>query len=402
MEFWVGTAIAVASFALAGVALAWQKRGGTFKRIHYTAYREQLLMDRSEGAFDDFSAGPISVHLEPGGHELVWPMAFKLKLANTGRAPITPDDFSAPISITFGNLCRFVGGAIEVNRGAVEEFVQSDSLELSGGILKISPFLLNPGDQITLSGILNGIPAEEGITISGRIAGVETFARLAPEDGGITMKLLGRSLIYDSMESWPSNPALDIKVVVLPKFLPLDEIAPSGADGRGISTRVNGTAVEHMHQTSFIIRNNSQREIHITSPLTFGDEADSFLHLIRATRNDSPIPESELGRIVHHDSGQVRIRVGRLGVDEFLALSFITEGDVSNLKLLERPPATEDVQIMRARVTDDPLGKKLLDMDPRILLVSRRFHRKFHLEMPHAKALIRRIREARQRILHGD
>jgi hypothetical protein len=101
LEFLVTTIVAAVAAGVAYATLVWQKRGTGFKRVHYTAACAQLLLDRGDDAFDSFMNGPISVHLEPDSYELVWPMAFKLKLANTGRAPILPGDFTSTLNIVF-------------------------------------------------------------------------------------------------------------------------------------------------------------------------------------------------------------------------------------------------------------------------------------------------------------
>ncbi|MCX4907637.1 hypothetical protein [Streptomyces sp. NBC_00878] len=402
VEFWIGTAIAVVSLVVAVAALAWQKRGGAFKRIHYTAYCEPFLMDRSDDAYDNFNQGPLSVHLEPSGFNLVWPMAFKLKLANTGRGPILPSDFAGPMSINFGELCRFVGGAIEVNRGAIDDFIGSDSLELREGVLKVDPFLLNPGDQITLSGILNGIVADEGITISGRVAGVETFVRLEPDSGGITMQVNGTSLVRDFTEPQGACYALNGMVLIMPKFLPLSDIAPDGEQGRAISTRINGQRVDDLHQVSFILANESEQPFDAMQEITFHAGSAPFLHLLRVSVDGFDLPRLEANEIVNWDARVVRIRVDRIRPRSTLTVNIICRGDAGGLMLTERPSVLGDIQIARARIAGDPLGKKLLDMEPRVLLLSRRVHRKFHLKMPRTKELAQRVRELKQRVLHGD
>ncbi|WP_159052400.1 hypothetical protein [Streptomyces longwoodensis] len=401
MEFAVGTVLALAALAVSWIALAWQKRGGTSKRLHYTAYYELLTLQRGEDVIDSLIDGPISVNLEPSGQRLIMPLVFELRLANTGAAPITKDDFSSPLTIRFGSHCNFMGGSMEVNRGSISEFFGEDPFEIDQGCLRIKPFLMNPGDEVTLSGILNGPVDNDGIEVSGRIAGVETFGHLKPKDVGIRLKMHVRSMLFERMEDWPATGRVEAKVLVIQKFLPLDDIAPGAMQGH-FSTRLNGVPVREMHVVAFTFNAHSDStEDPNDGSITFETADSSFLHC-DVMLDGTELSEQRARHFVIWNDKKVTIRARRIGRNQDLVVRFISEGDVEDLRITRKPTSVADVQIMRTQVVEDPLGRNLLDMQPRFLLFSQRAHRKFHTDMPRIKNLLQHSREIKKKILHGD
>lgn len=401
MEFAVGTVLALAALAVSWVALIWQKRGGTFKRIHYTAYYELLTLERGEEAIDNLISGPISVNLEPTGQRLVMPMVFELRLANTGRAPIAESDFSSPLTIRFGSHCNFMGGSMKVNRGSISEFFGDNPFELGDGRLRIKPFLMNPGDEVTLSGILNGPVDERGIEVSGRIAGVETFGRLKPKGDGIRLNAHFRSMIFERVEDWPTPGRVEAQVLVIRKFLPLDDIAPGASEGH-ITTRLNGVPVQEPHLVAFAF--NAHSEIADDTgegSITFETADSTFLHC-DVELDGAELPRQRARHLATWSGKKIAVRSGRIGENQKLTLRFITEGGVEDLRVTRMPASVTDVQIIRTEVLEDPLGRNLLDMQPTFLLFSQRVHRKFHVSTPRLKRISERSREISRRILHGD
>ncbi|MFI1855692.1 hypothetical protein [Streptomyces sp. NPDC020480] len=401
MEFLVGTVLALAALALSWVALAWQKRGGTFKRIHYTAYYELLTIQRGDEAIDTLISGPISVNLEPSGERLVMPLVFELRLANTGKAPILQSDFSSPLTIRFGDLCNFMGGSMEVNRGTISEFFGENPFELGEGCLRIKPFLMNSGDEVTLSGILNGPVNDDGIEVSGRIAGVETFSRLKPKKDGIRGAMTLRSMIFERREEWPPPGRVEAQVFVTRKFLPLDDIAPGATEGH-ITTRLNGSPVRDMHLVAFTFECHSDASDDPgEGPITFETAASTFLDC-EVELDGAELSTQRARHLVTWNGKKVTIRARRIRRDQELTVRFITEGGVEDLRVTRIPSSVTDVQMMRMEIVEDPLGRNLLDMQPAFLLFSQRAHRKFHRDMPRLKELARRSREIARRALHGD
>jgi hypothetical protein len=401
VEFAVGTFLALAALAVSWVALVWQKRGGTFKRLHYTAYYELLTLQRGEDAIDSLISGPISVNLEPSGQRLIMPMVFELRFANTGTAPITKDDFSSPLTIRFGSHCNFMGGSMEVNRGSISEFFGDNPFEIDQGCLRIKPFLMNPGDEVTLSGILNGPVDDEGIEVSGRISGVETFGRLKPKDVGIRLKMHVRSMLFERMEDWPSTGRVEAKVIVIQKFLPLDDIAPGAMEGH-FSTRLNDVPVREMHGLAVMLNAHSDSTADPNDgSITFETTDSSFLHC-DVRLDGTELSEQRARHFVIWNEKKVTIRSRRIGRNQELIVRFITEGGAEDLRITRQPTSITDVQIMRTQVVEDPLGRNLLDMQPRFLLFSQRAHRKYHVDMPRLRNLMQQSREIKRRILHGD
>jgi hypothetical protein len=400
VEFAIGTAIAIVALAVSWIALAWQKRGGTFKRIHYTAYYELLTLQRNEEAIDNLISGPISVNLEPSGRRLIIPLVFELRLANTGRAPILKSDFSSPLTIRFGDHCNFVGGAMKVNRGSISEFFGDDPFELDDGCLRIKPFLMNPGDEVTLSGMLNGLVDDDGIEVSGRIAGVQTFGRLKPKGDGITMKMHVRSMLFERMEEWPAVGRIEAKALVIRKFLPLDDIAPGATEAR-ISTRLNGTPVRDMHLLAFILKALADSPADSSEgSITFETANSTFLNC-EVELDGTVLSEQRARHLVSWSENKVTIRSRRILKNQDLVVRMITDGSVDDLAVTRKPNYINDVQIMRTEIVEDPLGRNLLDIQPQFLLFSQRAHRKFH-DMPRIGDMVRRMSDIKRRMLHGD
>lgn len=368
--------------------------------MHYTAYYELLTLQRGEEAIESLIDGPISVNLEPGGRRLVLPMVFELRLANTGKAPILQSDFASPLTIRFGNLCNFVGGSMEVNRGSISEFFGEDPFELGDGCLQIKPFLMNPGDEVTLSGILNGPVDEKGIEVSGRISGVETFGRLKPKGTGIRMTAGVRSMIFERMEDWPAAGRIQAKVIVIRKFLPLDDIAPGATEGH-ISTRLNGTPVRDMHTVAFTLEALADGATELDQgSITFETTESTFLDC-EVELDGTKLSGQHARHLVTWSGKKVSIRSRRIRRGQDLVVRFVTEGDAEDLRVTRMPSCITDIQIMRMAIVEDPLGRNLLDMQPRFLLFSQRAHRKFHMDMPRIKDFSQRSREIVTRILHG-
>ncbi|WP_158525918.1 hypothetical protein [Streptomyces malaysiensis] len=401
MEFAVGTILALTALAVSWVALIWQKRGGTFKRIHYTAYYELLTIQRGDEAIDTLINGPISVNLEPGGERLVMPLVFELRLANTGKAPILQSDFSGPLTIRFGDLCNFMGGSMEVNRGTISEFFGENPFELGEGCLRIKPFLMNPGDEVTLSGILNGPVDDDGIEVSGRIAGVETFSRLKPKKDGIRGTATFRSMIFERREEWPPPGRVSAQVFVTQKFLSLDDIAPGATEGH-VTTRLNGSPVRDMHLVAFNLEGLSNTSDDPgEGSITFETAGSTFLDC-EVELDGEELSVQRARHLITWNGKRVTIRARRIRRGQELIAHFIAEGGVEDLTVTRIPSSITDVQIMRMEIVEDPLGRNLLDMQPTFLLFSQRAHRKFHTDMPKLKAITRRSLEIARRALHGE
>lgn len=402
MQFLVGTLIAFAALAVAYVTYIQQKKGGGLKRLHYTVFWDLLSLNRGGDRIDELIEGPISVNLEPSGRRLVLPLAFKLKLSNTGKAPILPTDFASPLTINFGEHCNFVGGTIDCRPHAVEDIFKSDGFKVEQGCLKIQPFLLNVGDEITFTGILNGIIDEEGITLAGRVAGVNTFTRLESKEGGIDLKLLATSMLHKSMTDWPKNPALDAKVIVMPKFLPLDDMTPGESHPAGITTRFNGVPIKDMHVVNFMFNNTSVGHLDFDATVLVFESTSSTFHSAEMLINGQQGSELDASRLLEWSAHRVAIRIGRLAPDDTLLVKVISEGGVQDLTIVDRPQNIEEVQIWRTEVVDDPLGKHMLKMRPHILLMSRRVHRKVHSDMPRIIEKWDDLKSRFRKIIHDD
>lgn len=86
------------------------------------------------------------------------------RVQNTGKRAIRADDFQTPITITARD-CRFVDGSVRAtSRPGVCPLGKFQPPVLGEGALLVTPALLNPGDWIDLSVLVDGSTAQLDIS----------------------------------------------------------------------------------------------------------------------------------------------------------------------------------------------------------------------------------------------
>lgn len=97
-----------------------------------------------------------------------------LRLSNSGNEPIQPNDFSTPITFTFGktNDTQILDSSVSTTYPPDVTY-QLKKLDRK---VVLSPGLLNSGDSITLKVLLAG--GDYSISSSGRISGVKSLERV--------------------------------------------------------------------------------------------------------------------------------------------------------------------------------------------------------------------------------
>lgn len=114
------------------------------------------------------SAKALDLRVTVAGAELEFPYLTVFELVNDGARPVIPSDFETPIEITSKNKAEIV-------RTSVTGTTPADllpSLSVEGGVVKIKPMLLNPGDSVTIAVLTT---REDPVFGSrARIAGIRT------------------------------------------------------------------------------------------------------------------------------------------------------------------------------------------------------------------------------------
>lgn len=109
------------------------------------------------------------VKLSVDGVDVVSPFITVLKLAHDGSRPIQSADFEGPIKIIAEHPATVLKAEVtEVNPKDLQPAVHVD-----GGIISISPLLLNSGDTVTVAVITSGSAPK--FSVRSRIAGIPSI-----------------------------------------------------------------------------------------------------------------------------------------------------------------------------------------------------------------------------------
>lgn len=141
----VGVVIAVVALIIAVISLAHQLRR---KSLFVTVKGYQRLVDAELAKSD----GDLSVTFK--GKVVNKLSTLSLCFANNGSIPIASDDFDSPIEVSFKNNPKFLRAHVS---GASPEHLPVH-VNIEGGLLAISPLLLNPKDEFTIEILLENMP----------------------------------------------------------------------------------------------------------------------------------------------------------------------------------------------------------------------------------------------------
>lgn len=117
---------------------------------------------------------------------------FVVRVINTGRVPILPDDFERPVVLSVPG-CQILDASIaDTKPPSIHPRAAIDN-----GEIVLFPLLLNPGDSITFEVISTFVGFRQLVCIDGRIAGVKNIRRLGRRLGCVVSGLvsLGALLI---------------------------------------------------------------------------------------------------------------------------------------------------------------------------------------------------------------
>lgn len=183
---WISVVVAVVAVVVA-VAIAVSQRSR--KQLSVAAYTH----------FPIVSAGPLtrSISIEADGHRLRDPHLLVVPLRSTGNVAIEPSDFSAPLTITFVDAAIV---DISVEPGAAG--IEPKCVASSPSRIEMEPLLLNAGDGLVITALLDGCP--HNLDISARIANCQITweqrsgfaAALSGSLTQLTVSLLGVSVSF--------------------------------------------------------------------------------------------------------------------------------------------------------------------------------------------------------------
>lgn len=364
MEFLIATVIAVAGLAIAYFTYRAQV-APVFKRLHYTSVAFDLVLPIVHKDLRRL----FKVYLN--GQELINPVVCAARIQNTGKSPIRPDDFDAPLTIESAEKeVIFRGGVIECDPPNIFN-VDADRSGKAPFAVKmnkfmIRPVLLNPGDKFKLAYIADMFPEKWDLSVSCRIAGVKQVARIPRLADGLRQEIYAEpiSLPGSITPSEPRRDRLSLFVWVAPILANI---------GRGfndsLDLRVDNRTVENPSLLCVIV-SNGRNEVasHNGSSIVTVDLPGTQITRLVTRLADSSDHEHDSASHTHKiSSHKIAIKVPQLGPEDSIRVSAIISGTCSK-PIVESENFTVDEAVMLQLRASDLLEKNLAEMNPRILL----------------------------------
>jgi hypothetical protein len=306
-----------------------------------------MLVSRDEAA-------NTAMKLYLDGHELVNPHVNAIKIENTGRAPIVPDDFDGPISIRLHESI-FLSLSISWNRPNI---LQEDKheLQMSTRELQIGPMLLNPGDVLTVIAVVDTIA--DDLSVVGRLAGVEQILQIPPSETMAHLRFLNDNYyVGPTKRAAPlpvPNAKLAGKTLDCMRFRWPILANPNGQAHsllKDIEVRVNGFATSQPIALIYGLSNTTKETILASDfggPLTIRSRESIFRHAY--ARRKPPLEDEDFLPIEVRDH-EIRVQPTQLERDDIVNVTVILDGagddlDVSSpsLPIIVGSPMTIDPQ----------------------------------------------------------
>lgn len=109
-------------------------------------------------------------------------------LQNSGDSPILPEDFEEPLRVRADHPWQLVEVAIQESK---PKGIRTEWSAIDDGVFELSPLLLNPGDELTITSYATLADEEAdpctvpNLNWSGRIVGVRSFARTLERESSV-------------------------------------------------------------------------------------------------------------------------------------------------------------------------------------------------------------------------
>jgi hypothetical protein len=331
MEFAAGVLLGIVGSYISFLALKAQLKQ-TDKRIHYVRFVSPFLVPR-----DDATREAVELYLN--GRQLINPHLYVVRIENSGRAPITPNDFDSPIIVRL-NKSIFTWATLSWNRSDILR--EEHKIKMSLRELRVGPILLNPRDALTLVALVEA--AEDDLSVIARAAGVEQIVQIPPADWASALKFVneeylrkgeaGRESRRVPHTRLPSN-ALECWRFRWPLLANPDGQTQDLVDD--VEIRVNGVTTSQPTMLTFGITNKTGRTL---SSSDFGG-----LITVRCPqsvfRHGSVVDQHRVGRRLQErrqlpisvTDHEIRISPPTLDPDDTIDLSVILDGSGDDLEI---------------------------------------------------------------------
>ncbi|PRY46541.1 hypothetical protein [Umezawaea tangerina] len=354
--------LAAASLAVAYKTMRNQNKG-KHRRLHYTSTWFRFTLR-------DESPNGKEVKTYHDDRRVIDPHFVAIRIVNTGQAPITPDDFSGPLDIKFENS-RFEIGTLVQDPPNLLNF-ETDQIHAKDGGLSVTPFLMNPGDTLTLFGLVQGRP--ENASVSTRIAGIREAIHIEPPNDGMLLKAQMRSMIFELKKDWPTITRINAAAVLAPVT-----INPMGELPGQVTSLINGHYISNAHELNLIFTNITDL------PIQEGNQGEELKFTFESTRVynfDMSIGEKWASkdlkdRCVTLEKAHISIKLPRLKAQEYVLIRIYLSGDGTDIKLSSQPSWLEDIHMMRFDYSET-VETNLANTKNRVLLIDKRLHRTWY------------------------
>jgi hypothetical protein len=365
MEFVTVTVIAVASLVVAYFTYRAQVAPG-FKRLHYTSVAFDLVLS----IVHDDLRGLFKLYLK--GEELINPVVCAACIQNTGRAPIRPDDFDAPLTIESAEKAAiFRGGIIECDPPNIFDIDRdrSDKAPFAVKMNKfmIRPVLLNPDDKFELAYIADMIPEKWDLSVSCRIVGLKQVVRVPRLADGLRQEIYAEPISMPGAVS-PLEPGLERLSLFVWSAPILADIG--GRFNDSLDLRVGNRVVQNPNLL-YVIVSNEQKEVaaHNGSGIVSVDLPGARISRLVARRADYSKHErdgaSYVSKVNNH---KITVKIPELNPGDSVRVSAIISETCSKPIVEFENLAIDEAVLLQLKTGDDLIEKNLAKMDPKILL----------------------------------
>jgi hypothetical protein len=347
MQFLAGLLVGVIGTIFA--YLAWKAQlKQVDKRLHYVHYVSSLTLSR-----DDTTREAIEYYLN--GEQLIDPKVYVIKIKNAGSAPIVPSDFQSPIIIRF-STSQFVDLAFRGNRPDILRQEQIDLAD-SGRELRLGPVLLNPNDAVRVIALVQG--ADDNLSMTGRLAGVEQIVEIPPMDlnPAAELRLINknwqdRKTARIHAEEQDTHVRSARTLGAFKSEFPLFA-NPEGAVDMlldGVEVRVHGEPTHSPAVIRYSFTNDSRQEVAVSDQdarLSIQSGKSQFRHahvsIRRQVNRRFDVREEATADMSLHE---LLIAPFRLGQGDMLNVDMIVDGSSGDLEIRSPIPVVEHLSLI--------------------------------------------------------
>jgi hypothetical protein len=370
VEFLIATVIGVVGLSIAYFTYLAQVAPG-FKRLHYTSVAFDLVLP----VVHNDLRGLFKLYLK--GQELINPVVCAARIQNTGKAPIRPEDFDAPLTIEAAEKdVIFRGGTIECDPPNIFKADRDRSNEAPFQVqmnkFTIRPVLLNPDDKFEVVYIADMIPEKWDLTVSCRIAGVKQAVRVPRLADGQQLEMYFERIELPGgvTQPEPGRERLNLYIWSAPILADTDRRFEDFLD-----LRVGNKTVKNPNLLYVIISNEGRQAITPSgSSVVSVDLPGTRINRLVTRLADSSEDERDGASYVRTiNSHKIAVRVPQLNPGETIRASAIVSGNCAKPIVESKDFVADEALLVQVR-TGDHIEKNLAKMNPKILLSNQRLY----------------------------